>query len=264
MILDSTLRDALRLDTFNPSFEEKLSIAQLLNDSGVNTIECGYSIADKEDLLIAKELSQSDITASISVLSYCDINNIKKAYEAIKEAKNPHLNIYISLGELVPSYQQQSSHDDILNHVINTIYEASELCDNIQFTAMDATRSDVELLLKVFKQVQKYGASTLGIADTFGVATPRSLSMLINALTSNLDLEDTNLSLHAHNDLSLADTNAKLALTCNVHQIEGTIAGVGERLGNVNSTEMMRHFKMDIPSKLLELEKEFKTSYAST
>lgn len=261
MILDTTLRDGLKASAFNPSFEEKISIATLLDANEVDVIECGYVIDKADDLEVANALSSTLEYASVGVLCSCDIASVELAYEAIKQAKRPFLNIAISLGEYLPPYQSHTTPEAIFTHTLDVIYAASELCESVQFSAMDATRANRAFLLKVAKQLSRYGASHISLADTMGIATPKLLNELINTLTSAIDSKETIFSLHAHNDNELANANAKVALSCGIQQIEGTIGGIGERKGNTNSMEIMRHLAKAISPELEALEKGYIKRY---
>ena len=261
MILDTTLSAGLHRADFDPTLTEKVAMVKLLDDAGVDVIECGFVVDTQVDVTLLEALSSMDINASIAIACSCDMASIKIAYDAIKDMPNPFLNIYLSVGEYLPSSQQKMDQEDLINYALDTIYEASLLCEQIQFSAIDATRANREMLIKIVDLLSRYGASHLCLVDSMGVATPKLLNELINTLMPIIEDSSTILALSACNSGGLANANAKVALSCGVKQIVGSVGGIAEGSGGIDTVEIMRHLNMEVSEELEALHKGYIKRY---
>lgn len=259
ILCDTTLRDGLRTPYFSPSLEEKLALFSALRASDIPIIEIGYCIHGTHDYELLNALdSQSCEDVGVSLLCHANTKDIQHAAEALKSFKRPRLNLYLNVGALQLSYQETMNTTQLAAHAMDMVAFAATLCHDVQLTLMDATRCDINDLITISKSAIKYGLDTLTIADTVGCATPMSMSQLINALSAAVNFEFIHLGVHCHNDNHLANEIALMAHQCGVSTLEGTVAGIGEREGNVNIVELMRKHHYNI-EKLKPYEQQYHT-----
>lgn len=246
ILCDTTLRDGLRTPCFNPTLKEKESLFSALEMANIDIIEVGYCINGTYDLELLETITPTNLSSSISILCHANERDIKRAYEAVKHLKRPRLHLFLSVGEIELPYQDSLETDYLSSCALEMVALASSLCDDVQLTLMDATRCELEKLIKISKSAIKYGLGTLTLADTTGCATPMSMSQLINGLSAKIDMEFVHLGVHCHNDNNLANEMALMAHQCGVSHLEGTIGGIGERFGNVNICDIMRKHHKDV------------------
>lgn len=244
LIFDTTLRDGEQAAGTSLNVHEKLDIARQLENLGVDIIEAGFPITSQGDFdavrLIAKEIKNPVICA----LSHANDEAIDRAWEAIKHAKRGRIHIFLSTSNVHLDYQLKKSQEDILEMARRAVARARKLCDDVEFSPMDATRTDVKFLYQVIEAVIDAGATTVNIPDTVGYAIPSEFGKLIEGIFKNVpNISKAVVSVHCHNDLGLAVANSLEAVRKGARQIECTVNGIGERAGNAAMEEIVMALK---------------------
>ena len=238
-IFDTTLRDGEQAPGMHLNVKEKLEIARQLQKLNVDVIEAGFPISSNSDFEAVKEISKSIRDRSIAALARANYKDIDSAGEALKNAANPVIHTFISSSDIHLKYQLNKSREEVLEIAADSVKRCKKYTDNIEFSAMDATRSDWQYLAKMYEIVIQNGATVLNVPDTVGYALPLEYSDLIKYLLNNVkDIENVIISVHCHNDLGLAVANSILAAGVGARQIECSVNGVGERAGNAAIEEI--------------------------
>ncbi|MGR3365374.1 MAG: 2-isopropylmalate synthase [Maritimibacter harenae] len=239
LIFDTTLRDGEQSPGATMSHEEKLEIAEMLDEMGVDIIEAGFPIASEGDFQAVKEIAQRSKNATICGLARANTTDIDRAYEAVKHANSPRIHTFIGTSPLhraIPGLSQ----DDMADLIHETVSHARNLTDNVQWSPMDATRTEHDYLCRVVEIAIKAGATTINIPDTVGYTAPRESADLIRMLIEKVPGGDEIVfSTHCHNDLGMATANSLAAVEAGARQIECTINGLGERAGNTALEEVV-------------------------
>ncbi len=244
LIFDTTLRDGEQAAGTSLNVEEKLDIARQLERLGVDIIEAGFPISSQGDFDAVRLISRELKTSTVCALSHASNEAIDRAWEAIKEAKNSRIHIFLSTSNIHLVNQLKKSHDEILEMAIRSVARAKKLCDDVEFSPMDATRTDIEFLYKVVEEVIKAGATTVNIPDTVGYSIPSEYGKLIEGIFKNVpNIFKAVISVHCHNDLGLAVANSLEAVCKGARQIECTVNGIGERAGNAALEEIVMALK---------------------
>lgn len=243
-IFDTTLRDGEQSPGVALSPEEKLQIARQLAKLGVNVIEAGFPIASPGDFQAVKRIADEVRQVSICALARANTKDIERAWEAIAKAENPRIHTFIATSPIHMQYKLQKSPEEVLEQAVAAVKLAKSKVSNIEFSAEDASRSNVDFLGRVFSAVIEAGATVLNIPDTVGYATPEEFAAFIKAIMERTKgVENVKLSVHCHNDLGLAVANSLAAAQIGVHQLEGAINGIGERAGNAAIEELAMAIK---------------------
>lgn len=240
IIFDTTLRDGEQAPGATLNLEEKLEIARQLEKLGVNVIEAGFPIASPGDFeavsLIAKEIKQPVICA----LAHANADAVDYAWEAIKEAKNPRIHVFLSSSEIHLTHQLRKGRDEMLELACEMVRRAKKHVNDVEFSPMDATRTAPDFIYRITQEVIEAGATTVNIPDTVGYTTPAEFSRLIRGIFENVpNIHKAVISVHCHDDLGLAVANSLAALSEGARQVECTINGVGERAGNASLEEIV-------------------------
>jgi len=239
LIFDTTLRDGEQSPGATMSHAEKLEIAALLDEMGVDIIEAGFPIASEGDFSAVSEIAKQTQNATICGLARANFKDIDRCWEAVRHAKSPRIHTFIGTSpqhRAIPNL----SMDQMAERIHETVSHARNLCDNIQWSPMDATRTEWEYLKRVVEIAIKAGATTINIPDTVGYTAPRESARLIERLIANVPgAEDVIFATHCHNDLGMATANALAAVEGGARQIECTINGLGERAGNTALEEVV-------------------------
>ncbi|MEC7764524.1 MAG: 2-isopropylmalate synthase [Pseudomonadota bacterium] len=239
LIFDTTLRDGEQSPGATMSHEEKLEIAEMLDDMGVDVIEAGFPIASEGDFEAVKEIAVRSKRSTICGLSRANYKDIDRCYEAIKHAGSHRIHTFIGTSPLhraIPNLTQ----DAMAELIHDTVTHARNLTDNVQWSAMDATRTEHDYLCRVVEIAIKAGATTINIPDTVGYTAPRESADLIRMLIEKVPGADGVIfSTHCHNDLGMATANSLAAVDAGARQIECTINGLGERAGNTALEEVV-------------------------
>ena len=242
-IFDTTLRDGEQSPGCSMTIEEKIEIAKMLDEMGVDTIEAGFASSNHRDLNAIKEIAKVVKNAEVVSLARCNKSDIDAAYEAIKDAKKKKIHTFIATSDIHMKYKLNKTREEIIDIVKACVSYAKSKCENIEFSLEDATRSDKDFACKVIDTAVEAGATIINIPDTVGYATPFEFVEFINYLRSNSRLSEVEISVHCHNDLGMATANSLASLKCQVNQIECTVNGIGERAGNTSLEEVVAAIK---------------------
>jgi len=244
IIFDTTLRDGEQAAGGSLNIQEKLEIARQLEKLGVDVIEAGFPVTSPGDFeavsLIAKEIR----TPVICVLTHANLEAVDQSWEAIKGAAQPCIHIVLSSSDIHLFYQLRKSREEILEMSCSTVARARKYCNDVEFSAMDASRTEPEYIYQILEAVIDAGATTVNIPDTVGYAMPDQFGNLINGVFKNVhNIDRAVVSVHCHDDLGLAVANSLEALKRGARQVEGTINGIGERAGNASLEEIIMAIK---------------------
>ncbi len=239
-IFDTTLRDGEQSPGASMTLEEKIQIATLLDEMGVDIIEAGFPIASIGDFEAVTEIAKLVQNAIICGLARAAIGDIDRCWEAVKNARRPRIHTFIGTSPLHRQYQLDMSTEQVLDKIAETVSHARNLCEDVQWSPMDATRTEPDYLRQVVETAVKAGATTINIPDTVGYTAPRESAEIIRMLREGVPgMEDVTISTHCHNDLGMAVANSLAAVEAGARQIECTINGLGERAGNTALEEVV-------------------------
>jgi 2-isopropylmalate synthase len=243
-IFDTTLRDGEQAAGGSLNVQEKLEIARQLERLGIDIIEAGFPVTSPGDFEAVRLISQEIRTPSVCVLTHANLKAVDDSWEAVKGASNPRIHIVLSSSDIHLFYQLRKSREQILQMSCETVARARKYTDNIEFSAMDASRTEPEFIYQLVKAVIDSGASTVNIPDTVGYAMPRQFGQLIEGVFKNVpNIGKAVVSIHCHNDLGLAVANSLEAIKQGARQVECTINGIGERAGNAALEEIVMAIK---------------------
>ena len=232
LIFDTTLRDGEQSPGATMTHAEKLEIAELLDEMGVDIIEAGFPIASEGDFKAVSEISKHTKDATICGLARANYKDIDRCWEAVKHAKSPRIHTFIGTSELHRAIPNLTM-DEMAVRIHDTVTHARNLCDNVQWSPMDATRTEWDYLCRVVEIAIKAGATTINIPDTVGYTAPVESADLIRRLINTVPGADEIIfATHCHNDLGMATANSLAAVEGGARQIECTINGLCERAGN--------------------------------
>ena len=244
LIFDTTLRDGEQSPGATMTHAEKLEIAELLDEMGVDIIEAGFPIASEGDFKAVSEISRRTKDATICGLARANYKDIDRCWEAVKHAKSPRIHTFIGTSELHRAIPNLTM-DEMAVRIHDTVTHARNLCDNVQWSPMDATRTEWDYLCRVVEIAIKAGATTINIPDTVGYTAPVESADLIRRLINTVPGADEIIfATHCHNDLGMATANSLAAVEGGARQIECTINGLGERAGNTALEEVVMALKV--------------------
>ncbi|MCB1352494.1 MAG: 2-isopropylmalate synthase [Rhodobacteraceae bacterium] len=239
LIFDTTLRDGEQSPGATMTLGEKLQIAALLDEMGVDIIEAGFPIASEGDFEAVSEIAKLAKTSVICGLARANFKDIDRCWEAVRHARRPRIHTFIGTSpqhRAIPNLDM----DQMAQRIHETVTHARNLCDNVQWSPMDATRTEHDYLCRVVEIAIKAGATTINIPDTVGYTAPAESADLIRMLIERVPGADTiTFATHCHNDLGMATANALAAVAAGARQIECTINGLGERAGNTALEEVV-------------------------
>lgn len=237
-IFDTTLRDGEQSPGASMNIEEKLQLARQLVKLGVDVIEAGFPIASPGDFEAVKRIAGEVNGSTIAGLARAREEDIKRAWEAVREAPLRRIHTFHSTSDIHLKYQFRVSREEALKRSAEMVMLAKSLVDDVEFSPMDATRTDPAYLLEVVAAVIEAGASTVNIPDTVGYTTPHEFGSVIRAINEKMGGKAV-ISVHCHNDLGLAVANSLAAILNGAGQVECTINGIGERAGNCSMEEVV-------------------------
>lgn len=240
IIFDTTLRDGEQAAGGMLNTQEKLEIARQLERLNVDVIEAGFPISSPSDFeavrLIAKEVRKPVICG----LARAHPDDVDRAWEAVKEAAHPRIHVFLSASDIHLVYQLKKSREEILETSREMVARAKKYTDDIEFSPMDASRTEPEYIYQILEAVIDAGATTVNIPDTVGYAIPDEFGNLIAGIIKNVpNINKAIISVHCHNDLGLAVANSLEAVKRGARQVECTINGIGERAGNASLEEIV-------------------------
>jgi len=239
-IFDTTLRDGEQVPGCKLNTEQKLIIAQRLDELGVDVIEAGFPISSPGDFNSVEAISKAVKNATVCALTRAVKEDIDAAARAIQFAKKPRIHTGIGTSETHIKYKFNASQDEIINRAAEAVFYAKSFVDDVEFYAEDAGRTDNFFLAKICSEAIKAGATVLNIPDTTGYCLPDEYGAKIKYLKENvIGIEKAILSCHCHNDLGLATANSIAGVINGARQIECTINGIGERAGNTSLEEVV-------------------------
>ncbi len=242
-IFDTTLRDGEQSPGATLTPDEKMVIAKQLAKLGVDIIEAGFPIASEGDFraveAIAKVVGNRAHPPIICGLARALEKDISRCYEAVKHAAFPRIHTFIATSDVHMEYKLRKSREEILDIVKNMVSYARSLCEDVEFSAEDALRTDPDFLCEVFSTAIEAGATTINVPDTVGYTTPSEFGELIRRIRRSVrGVDDVIISVHGHDDLGMAVANFLSAVENGARQTEVTINGIGERAGNASLEEV--------------------------
>ncbi|WP_455374381.1 2-isopropylmalate synthase, partial [Limibacillus halophilus] len=244
IIFDTTLRDGEQSPGCSMNLEEKVQVAHALDEMGVDVIEAGFPIASKGDFEAVREVSRIVKKAQVAGLARATHKDIDRAWEALQHAANPRIHTFISTSPLHMKFKLQMEPEAVHQAVIDSVTHARNLCDNVEWSPEDGTRTEHDFLARCVESAIKAGARTINIPDTVGYTVPEEFAQLISMLMNRVpNIDQAVISVHCHNDLGLAVANSLEALRCGARQVECTINGIGERAGNCSLEEVVMALK---------------------
>jgi 2-isopropylmalate synthase len=240
LIFDTTLRDGEQCPGATMTLEEKLEVADLLDAMGVDIIEAGFPIASNGDFEAVSLIAQRVKNATVAGLARAIAADIARAGEAVRHAVKPRIHTFVSTSPIHLAHQMRKTEDEVLEIITTTVTQARNLVEDVEWSAMDATRTSIEYLCRCVEAAIRAGATTINLPDTVGYATPDEYRAMFRAVRERVPNADKAIfSAHCHNDLGLAVANSLAALEGGARQIECTINGIGERAGNAALEEIV-------------------------
>jgi len=244
VIFDTTLRDGEQCPGATMTFEEKLEVADCLDAMGVDIIEAGFPIASEGDFEAVSAIAKRVQNATVAGLARAINADIDRAGEAVRHARRGRIHTFVSTSPIHLEYQMRKSEAEVLEIIAATVSRARNLVDDVEWSAMDATRTGIDYLCRCVDAAIKAGATTINLPDTVGYATPEEYYEMFRAVRERVPGADKAIfSTHCHNDLGLAVANSLAALKAGARQIECTINGIGERAGNAALEEVVMGLK---------------------
>jgi len=239
-IFDTTLRDGEQSPGCTMNRQEKLYLAHQLDRLGVDVIEAGFPIASDGDFESVKAIAIAVRRPIIAALARACQPDIERAWEALKHAAQPRIHVVLATSDIHLKYKLRITRDQCVQQARESIRFAKSLCDDVEFSSEDATRTEPDFLCRVLDAVVEVGATTLNIADTVGYTVPAEFGDLITTIRQRVKgIENLTISAHCHNDLGMAVANALAAVAAGARQVECTINGIGERAGNASLEEIV-------------------------
>ncbi len=240
IIFDTTLRDGEQSPGASMNLEEKLRIAKVLEELGVDIIEAGFPIASNGDFEAVQEISKAVTTPIICGLARAHRQDIERAAEALEPAKRKRIHTFIATSPLHMKYKLQMEPEEVHQAVIDSVTRARNLCDDVEWSCEDGSRTEPDFLCRTVESAIAAGATTINIPDTVGYAIPEEFAALISMLFDRVpNIDKAVISVHCHNDLGLAVANSLAAIHAGARQVECTINGLGERAGNAALEEIV-------------------------
>ncbi len=244
LIFDTTLRDGEQAAGGMLNIQEKLEIARQLEKLNVDVIEAGFPISSPGDFEAVRLIAKEVRTPIICALCHANPEAVDRAWEAVREAQHPRIHVFLSASDIHLLYQLKKSREEILETSRDMVARAKKYTDDVEFSPMDASRTEPEYIYQILKAVIDAGATTVNIPDTVGYAIPDEFGDLIDGIFKNVpNISRAIVSVHCHNDLGLAVANSLESLKRGVRQVECTINGIGERAGNASLEEIVMAIK---------------------
>jgi len=240
LIFDTTLRDGEQCPGATMNFEEKLEVADCLDALGVDIIEAGFPIASDGDFEAVSAIAKRVKKATVAGLARAIFADIDRAGDAVRHAQRGRIHTFVSTSPIHLAHQMRKSEAEVLEIITATVARARNLVEDVEWSAMDATRTSIDYLCRCVEAAIKAGATTINLPDTVGYATPEEYAGMFHAVRERVPQSDKVIfSTHCHNDLGLAVANSIAAMAAGARQIECTINGIGERAGNAALEEVV-------------------------
>jgi 2-isopropylmalate synthase len=240
VIFDTTLRDGEQAPGFSMRVDEKVRLAVELEALGVDVIEAGFPIASEDDSEAVRRVAVVVKTPVVAALARCAPGDIDRAADAIVPARRGRIHTFIATSDLHLTHKLRMSRETCLDAAVAAVRRARARTDDVEFSAEDATRSDLDFLCRVVESVIDAGATTVNLPDTVGYSTPEEVGEFFRAVMGRVPNADRAVfSAHCHDDLGLAVANTIAAIAAGARQVECTINGIGERAGNASLEEIV-------------------------
>src|SRR6201991_4277856 len=245
VIFDTTLRDGEQSPGATMTHEEKLEVAELLDEMGVDIIEAGFPIASDGDFAAVQEIARRTRNAVVCGLSRAAPKDIDRCAEAIKPAKRGRIHTFISTSPVHMKWKLQMEPEKVYEMVISSVTRARGYTDDVEWSCEDGARTERDFLCRCVEAAIKAGATTINIPDTVGYTVPEEYFALFTMLRERVpNADQARFSAHCHNDLGMAVANSLAAAKAGVRQIECTVNGIGERAGNAALEEVVMALKV--------------------
>ena len=239
-IFDTTLRDGEQAPGCSMTVPEKLRMARKLVDLGVDILEAGFPIASEGDFEAVRAVAREVRRPIIAGLARTKEEDISRAWEALVYAERPRIHIFLATSDIHLQFKLKITREECLRQISASVAYARTLCDDVEFSPEDATRSELDFLCRAVQAAVDAGATTINIPDTVGYTVPEEYRSIILALRERVHgIENVVISVHCHNDLGMAVANTLAALEAGARQVECTINGIGERAGNAALEEIV-------------------------
>ncbi len=243
-IFDTTLRDGEQSPGASMNLEEKIRIASVLEEMGIDIIEAGFPIASNGDFEAVREVARVVKNSTVCGLARAGRADIDRAWEALQGAARPRIHTFIATSPLHMKYKLQMQPEDVHKAVIASVSHARNLCPDVEWSCEDGSRSEHDFLCRTVESAIKAGARTINIPDTVGYTVPEEYAALIRMLFDRVpNIDRAVISVHCHNDLGLAVANSLAAVGAGARQVECTVNGLGERAGNCSMEEVVMALK---------------------
>ena len=243
-IFDTTLRDGEQAPGCSMTLREKLKISKALTNLNVDVIEAGFPAASPGDFDSVKAIADQNLGPIICGLARCNEDDIKKVYKAVKGSDKHRIHVFVATSSIHREYKLKMAKEEIIKNAVASISLAKSLCDDIEFSPEDASRTELTYLAEVVSAAIEAGATTVNIPDTVGYTVPEEFDRLFAYLNKHVkNIDRVTLSVHCHDDLGMAVANSLAAVNAGARQIECTINGIGERAGNCSLEEVVMAIK---------------------
>ncbi len=240
IIFDTTLRDGEQAPGCSMNLDEKLRIATVLEEMGVDVIEAGFPIASNGDFEAVREVARTVKNSVIAALARTSRADIDRAAEALQLAQRKRIHTFISTSPVHMNYMLKMTEEEVLQRTVDYVSYARNLVDDVEWSAQDGSRSDRDFLCRCVEAAIKAGATTINIPDTVGYALPEEYAAMFTDVMTRVPNSDKAIfSVHCHNDLGLAVANSLAGIGAGVRQVECTVNGLGERAGNASMEEVV-------------------------
>jgi 2-isopropylmalate synthase len=238
-IFDTTLRDGEQSPGVNLNQLEKLEIARQLERFGVDVMEAGFPASSQGDFEAVRSIARTIKNASVAGLARATKSDIDITWEALKDAADPRLHVFIATSPIHMTYKLKKTPEQVMMQAVEMVTYGKRKFSNVEWSAEDASRSDLDFLVKIIEKVIEAGATVINLPDTVGYTTPEEYGRMFKYVRENVpNIDKVTLSAHCHDDLGMAIANSLAAIENGVTQVEGTINGIGERAGNAALEEL--------------------------
>jgi 2-isopropylmalate synthase len=243
-IFDTTLRDGEQAPGCSMTLREKLRVAKALSELRVDVIEAGFPAASPGDFESVKAIADANMGPVICGLARCNAADIEKVHAAVRGADRHRIHVFVATSQIHREHKLKMAKEEIIKSAVGAITMARELCEDVEFSPEDASRTELSYLAEVVSAAIEAGASTVNIPDTVGYTVPAEFDQLFRYLKQHVArIDEITLSVHCHNDLGMAVANSLAAVAAGARQIECTINGIGERAGNCSLEEVVMALK---------------------
>ncbi len=240
IIFDTTLRDGEQAPGFSMNTEEKIKMAIQLEKLGVDVMEAGFPISSPGDFEAVQKVAAVVKNAGVAGLCRANQKDISVGWDALKGAVRPRIHTFLATSDIHMQYKLKKTREEVLEIATGAVKFARNLCGDVEFSAEDATRTDLDFLCQIVEAVIAAGASTVNLPDTVGYTVPFEYEKIISTIMNKVpNIDKARISVHCHNDLGLASANSLAAVRAGATQVECTINGIGERAGNAAFEEVI-------------------------